>query len=195
MPRRAVTYKVHRVRGKGVPPGVRDDIAALALEGSLSVKEIALRYGVDPSTVHRIAENLSKIDPEHVAVIQRALPKLYAILSAEHGLKSLELVDDPTNAAKSMFASKMAAEAGRLSEPKADRPGTQILAFVQALTVTPAPHEGPVGAKEPVSLALAPAPEGWAGSGEGAGATVTAMWDTRGAPETSETAPGPPQTL
>jgi hypothetical protein len=109
-------------------------VKALAIDGSLPPARIATLYGLDPSTVRSLAAKVEGIDVQHVAALKQALPGLFAILAVAHGTRSLELaVDDPALAAKSMFASKMAMEAGMLSQQAEKRPGATMMEFMMRL--------------------------------------------------------------
>lgn len=165
MPRPRAYYKARH----GIPPGVRDDITALALDGTVPDSEIAARYGVDVAVVRALADQAQLIDPEHVAHLRRALPALLTILAAAHATEGIRrAATDPATAAKSTFGAKMAVEAARLANPQSEAPGRHMLQFVQGLqiqvAVTPA-HELPPPVSEPVDItcdlaALAAAAEG-----------------------------------
>src|SRR5262249_30600326 len=91
-----------------------------------------------PADRQALAETISGIDLNEVRRIQQGLPALFAVLSARHAVEALgRAASDPATAVKSTFGAKLAAEAGRLTVPAADRPGLQIMAFVRSLTVNP----------------------------------------------------------
>ena len=140
MPRPSAKFKLRK--GKGIPEGVSNSIAALAVQGETPFPDIARDYGVDITVVKRIASTVRGIDPAEVITLRAALPSLMTILATAHALEALRRAEsDPTTAAKSTFAAKLAVEAGRISLPAADRPGVQILAYVNTLNAPP-PLEG-----------------------------------------------------
>lgn len=119
-----------------VPKGVRDVITALALEGKQPLAAIARDFGVNHSTVERLAKTVQGLDPVRVAEIRRGLPALLVILAGAHAAKALENADsDPAMSVKSTFGAKLAVEAGRVAEPGAEAPGHTMLAFINQLNV------------------------------------------------------------
>jgi hypothetical protein len=115
-------------------------ITALALEGKQPLAAIARDFGVNHSTVERLAKTVQGLDPVRVAEIRRGLPALLTILASAHATKALENVDsDPAMSVKSTFGAKLAVEAGKVAEPGAEAPGHTMLAFINQLNVHHAP--------------------------------------------------------
>ena len=143
MPRRRVKWSGAKA-GRGVPPGVKAAALADVMAGGRSISETARNFGLDPLTVKKLADTVSGINGEDVLRIERGLPRLFAVLAAEHATEALKRVrSDPASAVRSTFGAKLAAEAGRLSTPAGEHPGRAVLAFVQSLAVVapPAPAE------------------------------------------------------
>ena len=130
----------HRKTKRLIPPGVQDAVRALALGGEMLPGKIAQLYGVDVTVVRKLAESVSGINVEHVAALKRSLPGLMTIAAVHHVSESIERAhSDPSLAAKSMFAAKMAVEAGKMSLHGSDRPGMQILNWTVNLGASPPP--------------------------------------------------------
>lgn len=131
-PRARYTAEKHGGQGHAIPPGVAAGALADQLAGA-TLSQTARAFGMHPSTVSRLANTLQGIDPEAVARIERGLPGLYAVLAAKFGAAASDALDrdDLANATKAMFGSKLGVEAGRLSQPKAEAPGSMMLLFVQ----------------------------------------------------------------
>jgi hypothetical protein len=143
MPARKVTYSPKRGKvtrpGQPLPPAVAAGIMADQLGGDRTPAETAAAYGVDPSTVRRLAQKLDKIDRDEAARITAALPQLYALTAGSFGVAALEALEagDSATAVKLAFGSKLSAESGRIVQPQPEQPGVQMLTFIQSLNVTP----------------------------------------------------------
>lgn len=124
-----------------IPAGVKDAVAALALEGKTPTKEIARRFGLDPQTVRRWVSDLRDLDPATLAELQRGLPKMLQLVAAAHTQKALEKIDDPNASVRHTFGAKLAVEAGRVAQPGAEAPGHTVLNFINQLNVATRPPE------------------------------------------------------
>ena len=152
----------HRKTKRLIPPGVQDAVRALALGGEMLPGKIAQLYGVDVAVVRKLAESVSGINVEHVAALKRSLPGLMTIAAVHHVSESIERAhSDPSLAAKSMFAAKMAVEAGKMSLPGSDRPGMQILNWTVNLgaSTPPTPRVVPSVSTPLTALDIGTGPE------------------------------------
>jgi hypothetical protein len=117
-----------------IPRGVATAVQAMALEG-VPQHEIVTSMGVSRWYVKRLTETVQAMDLDQVAILRKRLPQQLTVLAAGAADRAIEAVaaNEPGNATKWTFATKLATESGRFAAPAADSPGEQLLQFIAAL--------------------------------------------------------------
>ena len=120
---------------KKVSKGERSAIAVMGLSGEIPQAEIARQFNRSRDFVKRCVEEARTLNPEDALVLRRALPDEYlksAYLSNQRTLEAIE-ANDPAEATKWAFTSKLATESNRWADKIGDGTGATMLELIKAL--------------------------------------------------------------
>lgn len=120
---------------KAVSKGEKQAIAMLGLSGEVSQAQIARDFNRSRDFVKRCVEQARTLDPDQALVLRRALPDRYltaAYLSNERAIEAIE-ANEPAEATKWAFTSKLQTESNRWADKIGDGTGATMLEFIKAL--------------------------------------------------------------
>ena len=120
---------------KKVSKGEEQAIAVLGLSGEFTQAELAAKFDRSRDFVKKCIERARTLDPEEALIMRRAMPDEYLKAAFMANQRTIEAIaaDEPGEATKWAFASKLATESNRWADKIGDGTGATMLEFIKAL--------------------------------------------------------------